>query len=227
MRPIKRGRAPKPSYSKYQDALQDLEKALGKYCSYCERYFPSGLAVEHVVPKSRAPGLRTAWKNFLVACSNCNSVKKATATNLQDFLWPDIDNTFRAYDYTNGLAGVATGLRPKAHAKAEKLYRLIGLHRHPGQPRRRDKPARRDDRWQQREDVWKLAVLEKQKLARNNNDDYRDTIVVAAKAYGFFSVWMAVFAGDRNMRCRLISAFTGTALKCFDPHGQPLKRGRL
>ena len=225
MRPIKRGRAPKRAYAKYQDALGDLEEALGRYCSYCERHFPAGLAVEHVVPKSRAPKLRTVWKNFLIACSNCNSVKKAKPTNLRDFLWPDLDNTFRAFTYDNGLANVAVGLRPKAHGKADNLFKLVGLHRHPGQTKRADKPAKRDDRWQQRESIWKLALLERQKLARNDNDDFRDTIVVAAKGYGFFSVWMAVFANDQKMRCRLISAFKGTA--CFNAIGQPVARGRL
>lgn len=51
-----------------------------------------------------------------------------------------------------------------------------------------------------------------------------------AKAKGFFSVWMDVFAKDVDMRRRLIATFPGTAQDCFDPTSTaPIARegGRL
>ena len=74
MRPVERGTAPR-TYSQYSDAIGDLEERLGTYCSYCERRLPISLAVEHVVPKDLHPELKTEWTNFLLGCTNCNSVK--------------------------------------------------------------------------------------------------------------------------------------------------------
>jgi 5-methylcytosine-specific restriction endonuclease McrA len=76
MRPVTRGAAPR-AYTAYSQAIGDLEDRLGIYCSYCERRLPVSLAVEHVVPKSLEPTLETCWDNFLLGCTNCNSVKLA------------------------------------------------------------------------------------------------------------------------------------------------------
>lgn len=56
MRPVERGSAPQ-AYTKYEDAIGDLEERLGIYCSYCERRLPVSLAVEHVVPKTLTSGI--------------------------------------------------------------------------------------------------------------------------------------------------------------------------
>jgi 5-methylcytosine-specific restriction endonuclease McrA len=101
MRPVTRSAAPR-TYTKYQDAIRDLENCFGCYCSYCERRFPACLAVEHVSPKSLDPGRETDWTNFLLGCVNCNSSKGATLTNDQAFLWPDKDNTLKAIEYKAG-----------------------------------------------------------------------------------------------------------------------------
>jgi hypothetical protein len=225
MRPVTRGRARQRVYQDFKDALPHLEQALGKYCSYCERFFPAGLAVEHVIPKTQNKRLRNVWRNFLLSCSNCNSVKQDKRIRIGNYLWPDRDNTFRAFRYDNGLADVALGLPPKAHLRAKRLMKLVGLHRHLGQTQRRDKPAKRDERASQRERVWKLASSERTKLAGRVDNGLRDTIVELAKVYGFYSVWMAVFGNDQDMRCRLISAFKNTS--GFNAVGQPVPRGRL
>ncbi len=94
MRPVERGSAPR-TYTRYQDAIGDLEARLGTYCSYCERR--TSLAVEHVIPKSKRPDLEREWTNFLLACTTCNSVKGDKDVVIQKFLWPDRDNTFLAY----------------------------------------------------------------------------------------------------------------------------------
>lgn len=228
MRPVTRGAAPR-AYTAYGQAIGDLETCLGIYCSYCERRLPTSLAVEHVVPKSLKPKLETTWSNFLLGCTNCNSVKLAQPTNKRDFLWPDIDNTLRAYTYSaGGFVEVAAGLTAPQKRKAKKLMELVGLERHGanGHPA----PAPRDKRWQQREEVWKTALLCRDKLAKLRNDaDAQDLVIVAALGYGFFSIWMTVFAHDAVIKQRLIQGFIGTAADCFDPNFDPQPRpgGRL
>ncbi len=215
MRPVKRGDAPN-SYSRYQEAIGDLEGCLGRYCSYCERRFQVSLAVEHVVPKSLDRTRELDWNNFLLGCVNCNSVKGAKPTNEMDFFWPDRDNTLLAIDYKpGGLVEVKATLTDDQKQKAERLIDLVGLDRHPGQPAAKQ-PAERDKRYMDREEVWKLAQSKREALARNNNDDFRIVIADLAKAEGFFSVWMTVFHDEPDMRRRFFEGLIGTAKNCFD-----------
>jgi uncharacterized protein (TIGR02646 family) len=224
MRPICRGRAPR-KFKHYHEAIGDLEERLGTYCSYCERRLPTSLAVEHVVPKSRNRKLRTKWTNFLLGCPNCNSAKKAKRTNGRDFLWPDKDNTLRAFTYSDGgVVEVSKTLRNGAASKAEKLQRLVGLHRHPVHKNKKDKPAPRDLRWNQRDDVWTLALRQRNFLARSDTAEMREATVAVATGYGFFSVWMTVFERDRDMRKRLFRAFKGTARNCFNSRWRAINR---
>lgn len=215
MRPITRGTAPR-TYRAYGDAIGDLEERLGIYCSYCERRLPTSLAVEHVVPKSLEPALETSWDNFLLGCTNCNSVKLAQPTNQRDFLWPDLDNTLAAFTYSEGgFVDVTTTLTPGLRRKAAKLMNLVGLDRH--RATNRPRPAARDKRWQQRIDVWNAAVLARTRLAElGDAPAAQDLVLEAAVGYGFFSVWMTVFAGHAGIRQRLIERFVGTAVDCFD-----------
>jgi 5-methylcytosine-specific restriction endonuclease McrA len=99
MRPVERGSAPQ-IYAQYGDAIEDLKSRLGSYCSYCERQVAASLAVEHVIPKSLRPELETEWNNFLLGCTNCNSVKGDRAVEIQNFIWPDRDNTLLALVYS-------------------------------------------------------------------------------------------------------------------------------
>lgn len=216
MRPVERGTTSK-RYTKYKDAFDDLVSCIGSYCSYCERRLQVSLAVEHVSPKSKDQKREKDWDNFLLACPNCNSVKGAKITNDRDFLWPDKDNTLLAYEYKEG--GIVE-VRCKGHvaAKARKLIDLVGLDRHPGQLEGK-RPTKDDRRYMNREEVWKLAVCKRDALSRNDNDDFKNALIDIAKAEGFFGVWMAVFEGNIDMRRRLVSAFKGTALSCFDADG--------
>lgn len=85
MRPVERGSAPQ-IYVKYGDAIEDLKSRLGSYCSYCERQVAASLAVEHVIPKNLHPELETEWNNFLLGCTNCNSVKSDRAVEIDKFI---------------------------------------------------------------------------------------------------------------------------------------------
>jgi uncharacterized protein (TIGR02646 family) len=215
MRPVTRG-APTRAYTAYKQAIGDLEDRLGTYCSYCERRLPTSLAVEHVVPKSLEPRLEMSWENFLLGCTNCNSVKLAQPTNQSDFLWPDVDNTLAAFSYSAGgfVEANSNMTRPVAR-KANKLMKLVGLDRHEanGHP----KPAGRDKRWQQRLDAWDSATRAKSLLKELKDvQAAQELVLMAAVENGFFSVWMTVFADHSGIRQALVQRFTGTATDCFD-----------
>src|SRR5689334_1077226 len=72
MRPVEKGLAPGP-FASYGEALPELWARLGRFCSYCGRHIPSGLAVEHKRPRTRYPQEVLLWSNFLLGCLNCNS----------------------------------------------------------------------------------------------------------------------------------------------------------
>lgn len=59
----------------YAEAAAPLNTQLGRFCSFCELYNQTGVAVEHVAPKAPYPLFYLAWNNFLLACSVCNSNK--------------------------------------------------------------------------------------------------------------------------------------------------------
>ena len=111
MRPVERGPIPSNPdgtprlFKKYQDARADLIGRLGEYCSYCEMQLDASLAVEHVQPK-KGPGaaaeLALDWGNFLLGCTNCNSTKGDRAIVIDDYYWPDRDNTLRMLIYEVG-----------------------------------------------------------------------------------------------------------------------------
>ncbi len=215
MRPVAK-KATNKAYAKYQDAIRDLEACLGSYCSYCERRFDAMLAVEHVSPKSKDPAREKDWNNFLLGCVNCNSAKGAKPTNDQDFLWPDKDNTLKAIEYRQGgLVEAAASLDPALKAKATALIELVGLDRHPGQPRPK-KPRKGDMRHLQRELKWALAQRARADLAQDNLPTLRRTITELAKESGFFSIWMDAFRDDADMRKRIVEAHVGTAKDCFE-----------
>ena len=215
MRPVEKGAGPVDVYARYQDAALDLIARIGDYCSYCERQIETNLAIEHMQPKSLEPALMTLWLNFLLACVNCNSVKGATPVILDDFYWPDLDNTMRAFEYqAGGLVVPHPSLSPAERARAGATIALLGLDRFPGNPEAEPSPA--DRRWKRRQEVWGLACRCRRHLAANNTSEVRELIVENAVARGMFSIWWTVFAGDDDMRRRLRQAFPGTASSCFN-----------
>ena len=214
MRPVDKGVAPR-NYERYQEAGPDLQARLGDYCSYCERRIEAHLAVEHVQPKSRVPELALVWSNFLLGCVNCNSSKGDTPINLSDFVWPDVDNTLRAFEFKRGgLIQSHPDLMPEMTAKARSTARLLGLDRFPGSPER--EPTAADKRWLKRKEVWELAEKCKGDLLAQDTDVVRGLIVRVATGRGGFSIWWTVFASDSDMRQRLRVAFVGTHGACFD-----------
>lgn len=203
MRSVERGSWPtesdgrRKSFSQYGHAKGPLIQRIGEYCSYCER--PGDLHVEHVVPKSVKGDLENEWSNFLLGCANCNSRKSDKNDSRDGYLWPDRDDTFDAFVYrSGGRVSVNGGLARPRHVKAAALFDLVGLG---------ETGTRTDRRRRKRRQAWDQAVKVRDLI---NNGNSRTLTVDLAVAIGFFSVWMAVFHEDEDMRNRLVNAFPGT-----------------
>ncbi len=226
MRPVRRGFSPLgQDYVDYQEAKPDLVARLGPYCSFCERPVLTQLAVEHIQPKGlpQYTHLIGRWTNFLLACVNCNSTKKDKNVVLADVLLPDRDNTFAAFRYLpdGGIEPSTQATVNSLQALANKTLKLTGLDK--AAINTLDENGKRValDRMSQRMEAWLAA--EESKIDLQNNPDnvlLRDYVVKLAQKTGFFSVWLAVFASDNDMKSRLIDAFPGTRSSgCFDANG--------
>lgn len=219
MRPIERGNVPIDSatgtpfiFDPYTLSRPFLIERLGQYCSFCEARIPSNLHVEHILPKELNPNQKKEWGNFLLACVNCNSTKSDKPVVVVDYYWPDIDNSFWVLVYTDDGKIAYNPIYPGILAdKVERTVKLTGLDKY------KINATSSDRRWINRQEVWIRAKTSKLALQSNNNDLVRELIVTAALGYGFWSVWMTVFQDDADMLRRLIEAFPGTALSCFDP----------
>lgn len=216
MRPVDKGPAQR-AYVQYRDAAPDLVERIADYCSYCERQIETHLAIEHIQPKSLNDALRNSWSNFLLGCVNCNSCKGDTAINLNDYFWPDVDNTILVFDYqADGRVLVEQALNAGGQQVAQATIELVGLDREPGHPQPNKRPTSADLRWRRRQEAWELARHCETLLERNNSPEVRELIVQTALGRGMFSIWMKVFEHDVDLRQSLIAAFRGTAPNCFD-----------
>jgi len=226
MRPVVRGEIPTDAtgdpvtYADYKDARDDLIGRVGDYCSYCEVALHSQVDVEHVLPKSLHPTHALEWSNFLLACTNCNSIKGNTPVDLADFYWPDQDNTLRAFVYEPDEPPQVLAAAHIDPNKARRTLELTGVDRVPGHPRFSD----RDRRWLKRFEAWSVARQAAQFIQTADSAEMRSLAIEVALGRGFWSVWMQVFHDDQDMRRRLITAFRGTAASCFDPQTQPIAR---
>lgn len=227
MRPVERGDAPRDAtggpipFSHYRDARDPLIGRIGDYCSYCEICLHSSIHVEHVRPKKPQPSLEREWSNFLLGCDQCNAIKGDTDVNLDDYYWPDRDNTARAFQYDyNQPPRVSPDLAADRKAVARRTIELTGLDRVPGHP----DYSERDRRWKKRLDVWGVALLARRDLENNDSPELRRSILQTAIARGHWSVWMHVFHDDIVMRTQLIEWFQGTARNCFDAMTETMPR---
>lgn len=215
MRPIIRGACPQDKnganvvFADYPNARRDMIDRLGEYCSYCEMQLDASLAIEHVRPKKPATAAAVIvsraldWDNFLLACTNCNSTKGDEDVELNDYFWPDRDNTYACLAYAEGgLVSVAMGIAG-AH-KAQALITLVGLDKTP------NTSTASDRRWANRREAWDIAVRSKKRLASSNTVEMREQIIETAQAKGYWSTWMTVFKDDADMLGRLIDAHPGT-----------------
>ena len=93
------------------------------------------------------------------------------------------------------------------------MFRLIQLDHIPH-------PKERDRRWNSRMEAYNSAEesLEDWKKIKDKEDKelYMKQTLQLAKAKGFFSVWMEVFKGHKEVQKRLIEEFEGTKKIYFD-----------
>jgi len=166
VRPVNRGPIPTDTsgneiiFHEYQDAREKLIERLGETCSYCEMHLDSSLAVEHVKPKKSEGSDENIqereldWHNFLLACPNCNSTKGNKDVVPDDYFWLDKDNTFRAFNYSEGgIITPSTELSVELQSKANATIELTGLDKRPLKD-----PKASDRRWQNRREFWDIAV---------------------------------------------------------------------
>ncbi len=224
MRPVKKGVSPQ-KFTDYSEARPYLVKRLGNYCSYCERQVNNLLAVEHILPKDHHHNLELEWDNFLLTCVNCNSTKGSNDLRLDDYYWPDRDNTARAFNYLDagiydGIIQINGDLNDEQKIRAQQTLKLTGLDRIPGHPNL----SSSDLRWLQRQQAWGKAQHSLERLHQRDSLEMREQIVESAQANGFWSIWMAVFANDLEMLHRFVEVFSGTCRDCFDPEFRPVSR---
>lgn len=225
MRPVDKG-VDRGSFNPYSDAQRPLAELLGDYCSYCERWIPSGIHIEHKRPKNDYAGESTLWTNFLLSCANCNSGKGHGVLELAHFVWPDSENTLRAFRYdSEGRVIAEAGPDVEVSDMIHRTWRMLGLNRHPDASVAGMRlPTKKDMRWLHRRDAWKKAKYYLDALAVSGSQDRKQDVVAFAVERGMFSVWISVFYGDTDMRLRLIEAFPGTARDCFDGGASPVAR---
>lgn len=222
MRPVNKN-PPAGPFSDPAAAQKPLYERLGKYCSYCERWMPCGLAVEHKRPKSKHPFYKFLWSNFLLSCGNCNSGKGYRRVFLKYYFWPDVDNTFRAFNYDNeGFVSVSKSLPKQKRRIAQRTIQVLGLNRHLWKNR---KPAQSDDRWSDRRSAWQKAELLRIELENHDTTQQRNHIINMALERGMLSIWLSVFRDHPQIKVRLLQAFLGTDTNSYNPaNGDPIPR---
>lgn len=232
MRPIERGARPLDAageevrYVKYGHAKRHLQPRLGKYCSFCERPVQVNLAVEHIEAKHLNAARETDWTNFLLACTNCNSIKGTKIGSEQDaarYLLPDRDRSLDAFDYPAGYVSVVRSLRAYA-TRAQNTVALVGLDRMPHQLDRAQRLGATDSRCEDRRNAWQQARDAREDLREQDTPVVRRRILAQAQAVGFWSVWMIVFRDDPQMQRELCEGFPGTAIDRVYPlpaHASP------
>ncbi|EBA01739.1 HNH endonuclease [Marinobacter sp. ELB17] len=222
MRPIRKQLSPVPGdFDEYSDAKPDLISRLGMYCSYCERPVSTNLAVEHIEPKKGPhgqPHLTNRWENFLLACVNCNSTKGDKKVDLQNLLLPDRDNTSAAFVYRkDGNIDIHNALTQQQATLAENTLKLVGLDKPKSVALDANGKEVALDRVSQRMQAHLLAERAKDNLTACNLEPMRKQIVDTAFITGYFSIWMAVFDGEIDMKLRFVNAFKGTKdSECFN-----------
>lgn len=205
MRPVDKGSHPEENgkqveFNSYQDAAPYLKERLGRFCSYCERDIPAGLAVEHKIPKSHDSALEKEWDNLLLACLNCNSSKGKKLIEHDECLWPDKDDTFSAFTYKpSGAIEVSTKLDSSQQEKARALLALVELNK---------APSSTDNRYERRYQQWGKAKITQTQF-QNMPNDLKNKFLHLIVTEGY-SIWATVFRSDPVILDALAKKFPAT-----------------
>ena len=217
MRSVDKGKSPEITFKRYRDAEPYLEKRIGPYCSFREMSIRHVPEIEHKEAKSKGGDI-LLWENFLLSCKYCNTRKGVIVKrgDLHQYLWPDMDDTFHAFNYDGELPKLDTEYLNKkgddSYQKALNLFELVKLDNRPVL-------GAKDKRFFARMEARNYAVRSREGWLRMKNQEDRDTylesIIMTAKSIGFFSVWMCVFADIEVVRSGLINNFAGTKKEYF------------
>ncbi len=233
MKPVEKGGTPS-LFQEYGDAKPDLIARIGGFCSYCEvALIPQSLHVEHIYPKDPHPELELQWNNFLLSCTTCNSYKNihqgsVRQSNLErDYVWPHLENTFRAYEYrSDGRVEVRTDLSVSLQRASSATRRMVGLLLSPARAARYQDLGVAYDGVSVRSEMWDIAQLELDDYLENPRASRAEFISRKAAKMGRFSIWMEVFKDRPEVRREFINAFKADA-SCFDANTLPIPKGRL
>lgn len=188
MRPVDKGTAPRV-YTNYGAARHDLADRIGYYCSYCEMGVNNMIEVEHVHPIANG-GNPLDWNNFLLSCKYCNTVKKANNPSRVNYLWPDVDNSDLAFNYSEiDVIQPKPTLNAPLNAYAEATIKMMGLDRKPGGM---FEPTLADTRWVIRQQAWDKAKKSYNNWIKLPDPVFAEQIGITSLD-GNYSIWCEVF----------------------------------
>jgi len=226
MRPVVRGANPTDEhgdvmiFKEYSRSRRYLIDRIGEYCSYCERKIEANLAVEHVQPKGTNPDIALEWSNFLLGCTNCNSTKGDKEVILENYVWPDVDNTFINFEYNDtGIVDIPIDiLDPRLRDKIQNMLDLVGLQKHPPREGSADWERASDRRFEHRVQAWSEANRYMDSYT-NAVDEIRQEmiplIITIVIHQGFWSIWMDAFVDFPEVQTELINNLIGTNIEHF------------
>ena len=223
MRPVDKGHKDK-EYKPYNTAKRDLMEAIGPYCSYCERNIASGGAVEHKQPKSKVRSLEYSWDNFLLGCINCNAVKGCkdiNDSNIGDFAWPDVDDTYHMiqYDPVTLMPSPVDNLSDEDKERVSRLIELVGLDRPVPKGGSLNYRKASDTRVEERKKCAEEARSYKA-MYLNLIDEAKPVFVTTleyiVQSSGFWSIWMHELEDIPEMKEALLRCLPGTRIDLFE-----------
>lgn len=187
-----------------------LVQELGSFCSYCEKPVNrSSLHIDHVLAKGirlesgefKYDDLRYDWNNFLLICSNCNSIKSNKDVSLIEPFFPHKNNLVHFILVCDGgLIKIKDGLSAVNKEKTQKFIDLVGLDREPDHP----EYSVFDDRWENRLEAVDTAKRFYKKYTSLPPETDIETIIKLAKSSGYFSVWYYQFMNHKEVLKSLI-----------------------
>lgn len=223
MRPVDKGHKDK-EYKPYNTAKRDLMEAIGPYCSYCERNIASGGAVEHKQPKSKVRSLEYSWDNFLLGCINCNAVKGCkdiNDSNIGDFAWPDVDDTYHMiqYDPVTLMPSPVDNLSNEDKERVSRLIELVGLDRPVPKGGSLNYRKASDTRVEERKKCAEEARSYKAmylNLIEEAKPVFVTTLEYIVQSSGFWSIWMHELEDIPEMKEALLRCLPGTRIDLFE-----------
>ena len=223
MRPVDKGHKDK-EYKPYNTAKRDLMEAIGPYCSYCERNIASGGAVEHKQPKSKVRSLEYSWDNFLLGYINCNAVKGCkdiNDSNIGDFAWPDVDDTYHMiqYDPVTLMPSPVDNLSDEDKERVSRLIELVGLDRPVPKGGSLNYRKASDTRVEERKKCAEEARSYKAmylNLIEEAKPVFVTTLEYIVQSSGFWSIWMHELEDIPEMKEALLRCLPGTRIDLFE-----------